>query len=208
MDPNFSFQLNLAGVQAAGGGKSLDEGYYKGTFVDAYAAQSSTGSTRLVLKIGNFEGFGNAIRTTSITIPNENTKPGLLNVWRAAMESAGYTDAQIGSGVVTIQRETFINRPAHLYYKPGDRDANIRDELKLLAPETWAAQKTSFEASSTSAVGAAATPVAGGRSTGAALGGPAYTTPTAPAQPLGGAPNGVAPAGQTPASLRAALGMN
>ena len=38
MDPNFSFQLNLAGVQAAGGGKSLEEGYYKGTFADAYTA--------------------------------------------------------------------------------------------------------------------------------------------------------------------------
>ena len=206
MDQNFSFQLNLAGVQAAGGGKSLEEGYYKGTFADAYTAQSSTGSTRLVLKIGNFEGFGNAIRTTSITIPNENTKTGLLNVWRAAMESAGYTDAQIGAGVVTIQRETFINRPAHIYYKPGDRDANIRDELKLLAPESWTSQKASFEASSTSAVGAAAVPVAGGRSTGAALGGPAPTV-AAPTQPLGGPTNGVTPAGQTPASLRAALGM-
>ena len=207
MDPNFSFQLNLAGVQAAGGGKSLEEGYYKGTFVDAYTAQNSKGGQRLVLKIGNFEGFGNAVRTTSITIPNESTKDGLLNVWRAAMESAGYTDAQIGSGVVTIQRETFINRPAHLYYKPGDRDAGIYDEMKLLAPEAWTSQKTSFEASSTSAVGAAAVPVAGGRSTGAALGGSVPTIAAAP-QTLGGAPNGVAPAGQTPASLRAALGMN
>jgi hypothetical protein len=214
MDPNFSFQLNVAGVQAAGGGKALDEGYYKGTFVDAYTAQNSNGGHRLVLKIGNFEGFGNAVRTTSITIPNENTKTGLLNVWRAAMESAAYTDAQIGNGAVTIERGTFVDRPAHIYYKPGDRDAGIYDEIKLISPETWAAQKTSFEASSTSAVGAAAVPAAGGRSTGAALGGPAQTlggpaqTLGGSAQTLGGPTNGVAPAGQTPASLRAALGMN
>jgi len=207
MDPNFSFQLNLAGVAAAGG-KALEEGYYKGTIVDAYAAQNSNGGHRLVLKISNFEGMGNATRTTSITIPSENTKAGLLNVWRAAFESMGYTAAQIDSGMLTINRDVVVNRPAHIYYKPGDRDAGIYDELKLLSPATWEVQKTSFTAPSTSALGASTTPAA------AAISTPAVA-PQAPTNPLmgatlGSAPvaNGAAPQGQTPAALRQMLGMN
>ena len=211
MDPNFNFSLNLAGVAASGGGKVLEEGYYAGVVVDCYAAQNSNGGHRVVFKIGNFEGYGNAVRTTSITVPNQNTKAGLLNVWRAAFESAGYTPAQIDSGVISMSRDTFVNRPLHIYYKPGDRDAGIYDEIKILSLAAWTTQKTSFEASSGSALGAAA---------------PAPVAPVAPAQPmaapqanLGGGLQAAAPApaamptngvpqGQTPAALRSMLGLN
>lgn len=215
MDPNFNLSLNLAGVAASGGGKPLTEGYYAGVVVDCYAAQNSNGGTRIVFKIGNFEGFGNAVRTTSITVPTENTKPGLLNVWRAAFESAGYTPAQIDSGVINMTRDTFVNRPIHIYYKPGDRDAGIYDELKILSPAAWNTQKASFEASSGSALGSAgAAPAPQAQQ--APLGGAAYN-PTSTGVSLGGnigggmqtapANNGV-PQGQTPAALRNMLGMN
>jgi hypothetical protein len=199
MDPNFNFQINLSGVQASGGGKRLEEGYYKGTIVDVNAAQNSTGSMRLVFKIGNFEGYGNAVRTTSITVPNENTKPGLLTIWRAAFESAGYTPAQIDSGVINMTREVFINRPAHVYYKPGDRDAGIYDEMKILSPSAWQSQKASFEgntANNGSALGGAApaqtAPAIGG------IGGGATVQQAAPVN------NGMA--GLTPNQLIAQLG--
>lgn len=210
MDPNFSFQINLSGVEASGGGKRLDEGYYKGTIVDVNSAQNSTGSMRLVFKIGNFEGYGSAVRTTSITVPNENTKPGLLTIWRAAFESAGYTPAQIDSGVINMTRDVFLNRPAHVYYKPGDRDAGIYDEMKLLTPTDWQAQKHSFEKSTArdgSALGApvataapAAAPVAAIGGT-PAIGGAAYSA--APAAP---APTNNGMAGLTPNQLIAQLG--
>jgi hypothetical protein len=210
MDPNFSFQINLVGVTAAGGGKSLEEGYYAGTVVDCYSAQNSNGSSRLVFKIGNFEGYGNAVRTTSITFPNQNTKEGLRSVWRAALESAGYTDAQLNSGMITMTRDTFLNRPAHIYYKPGDRDAGIYDEIKILSPKAWTQQKASFEASSGSALGAAspapAAPVAQAQPLGApqaAFGGGLQAAAPAPAaMPTNGVPQG-----QTPAALRSILGL-
>jgi len=205
MDPNFNFQINLSGVQASGGGKRLEEGYYKGTIVDVNSAQNSTGSMRLVFKIGNFEGYGNAVRTTSITVPNENTKEGLKSIWRAAFESMGYTPAQIDSGVINMTREVFVNRPAHVYYKPGDRDAGIYDEMKILSPSSWASQKASFEgttASNGSALGGAApqaqqtAPAIGG--IGGGIGGAAPAPQAAPVN------NGMA--GLTPNQLIAQLG--
>lgn len=204
MDPNFNLSLNLAGVQAANGGQSLTEGFYAGTVVDAYSAQNNNGGTRIVFKIGNFEGFGNAVRTTSITVPNANTKPGLLNVWRAALESMGYQQAQLDVPGLQLNRDTFVGRSMHIYYKPGDRDAGIYDEVKILSPSAWNTQKASFEASSTSAIGATqAAPVAA-----TSLGGPAYNAAPAAAPTLAAPTNGVPPQGQTPAALRNMLGMN
>ena len=205
MDPNFNLSLNLAGVQAANGGQALTEGYYAGTVVDAYSAQNSNGGTRIVFKIGNFEGFGNAVRTTSITVPNANTKAGLLNVWRAALESMGYQQAQLDVPGLQLNRDTFVGRSMHIYYKPGDRDAGIYDEMKILSPAAWNTQKTSFEASSTSAIGAthAAAPAAA-----PSLGGPAYNAAPPAAPTLAAPSNGVAPQGQTPAALRSMLGMS
>jgi hypothetical protein len=206
MDPNFSFSLNLAGVQAANGGQSLTEGYYAGTIVDAYQAQNNNGGSRIVLKIGNFEGFGNAIRTTSITMPSANTKPGLLNVWRAALESMGYQQAQLDVPGLQMNRDTFVNRPIHIYYKPGDRDAGIYDEMKILSPSAWATQKASFEASSTSAIGAAAPAPVAAPVAAPTLGGSAYSAAPAAAPTLTAPTNGV-PQGQTPDALRNMLGL-
>jgi len=204
MDPNFNFQINLSGIAASGGGKALEEGYYKGTIVDVNSAQNSTGSTRLVFKVGNFEGYGNAVRTTSITVPNENTKPGLKSIWRAAFESMGYTPAQIDSGVINMTRDVFVNRPAHIYYKPGDRDAGIYDEMKILSPSTWASQKSSFEgtvASNGSALGGAAPQAQAPQ---------VQVQAQAPAAPtFGGSIGGMAPAQQaTPANNMPGLSPN
>lgn len=216
MDPNFSFSLNLAGIQAAGGGgPQLDEGYYKGAIVDAYMAENSNGGSRIVMKIGNIEGFPGAIRTTSITIPNENTKAGLVNVWRAAFESMAYTPAQIDSGAITVQRSLIVDRPAHFYYIPGDRD-----ELKLLSPGQWGTQKQAFEAQASSnaqgsALGAAAqgNAAAGLSAGGGGLGGAATVNMggglgggggAAQTNGLGG--GGAAQTGLTPQQLMAQLG--
>jgi len=199
MDPNFNFQINLSGVAASGGGKRLEEGYYKGTIVDVNSAQNSTGSMRLVFKVGNFDGYGNAVRTTSITVPNENTKPGLKSIWRSAFESMGYTPAQIDSGVINMTRDVFVNRPAHIYYKPGDRDAGIYDEMKILSPSAWASQKTSFEgttASNGSALGVAATQA------------PVQQMQAPAASSFGGGIGGVAPAQQAAPTNNVAAGLS
>jgi hypothetical protein len=200
MDKNFIININLAGVDAAGGGVSVPEGYYKGTVVDAYQATNKNGGTRIVFKLSGFEGYASAVRTTSITIPNANTKDGLRTIWRAAMESMGYEGAQLDSGPLQLNRDIFVNRPIHVYYVPGDRDQNIYDEIKMLSPSAWASGKAAFKAPATSALGAthAAPPIQ------------APVNPLqAPVNPLqngmGGLP--AAPAGQTPSALRNMLGI-
>jgi hypothetical protein len=106
-----------------------------------------------------------------------------------------------------MTRDVFLNRPAHVYYKPGDRDAGIYDEMKLLTPTDWQAQKHSFEKSTArdgSALGApvaTAAPAAAIGGGAPAIGGAAYSA--APAAP---APTNNGMAGLTPNQLIAQLG--
>ena len=160
-DMNFSFQTNLAGVEAAaGGGVALDEGYYKGTVVDAYGTVSKNGRSQVAIQMKTESG---ATRTAWINVPT-SAEDKVRHFWRAAMESLGYTPAEIDAGAVTISRNILVGRPCHFYFKPGNKDMGVYEEIKMLAPGTWATRKTQFEAKGGSALGAsaAAAPVSAG----------------------------------------------
>ena len=118
----------------------------------------------------------------------------------------GYQQAQLDVPGLQMNRDTFVNRPIHIYYKPGDRDAGIYDEVKILSPSAWATQKASFEASSTSAIGAAAPAPVAAPVAAPTLGGAAYSAAPAAAPTLTAPTNGV-PQGQTPDALRNMLGL-
>jgi len=212
MDKNFIININLAGVDAAGGGVNIPEGYYKGTVVDAYQATNKNGGTRIVFKLSGFEGYASAVRTTSITVPSANTKDGLRTIWRAAMESMGYEGAQLDSGPLQLNRDIFVNRPIHVHYEPGDRDQNTYDEIKMLSPSAWEMQKAAFKAPATSALGATRTAHTAPQRHLALPPGTA-PLPQAPVNPLQAPSNplqnglGAPPAGQTPSTLRNMLNM-
>jgi hypothetical protein len=163
-NPDFNFNVNLSGIRAASGaGMKLPEGYYEGTVTDAFSATSKSGRPQVAIKVtmkGQFDGM---VRTAWLGVP-QTEDDGVRYYWRGVFESLGYQPAQIDAGVITVERNVLVGRSCSVYYRPGDKDMGIYEELKFLAPHAWAQQKAQFEAASsapTSAIGAAiAAPIA------------------------------------------------
>ncbi len=145
-NPNFSFTTNLSGIRAAsGGGMKLLEGFYTGTVTDAFQTTSKNGRPQIAIKVtlgGKFEGI---VRTAWVGIP-QSADDNVRYFWRAIFESLGYSPAQIDQGDINVSREVLIGKPASIYYKPGDRDMGIYEELKFLSPNDFAQQKAQFDA--------------------------------------------------------------
>lgn len=145
-NPNFSFTTNLSGIRAAsGGGMKLSEGFYNGTVTDAFQTTSKNGRPQIAIKItlsGAFEGM---VRTSWVGIPT-SADDNVRYFWRAIFESLGYTPAQIDQGDIGVSRDVLIDRSCSIYYKPGDRDMGIYEELKFLSPNDFTQQKAQFEA--------------------------------------------------------------
>ncbi len=159
INPHFNFDVNLAGIRAAsGGGMKLPEGFYEGIVSDAFGTTSKNGRPQVALKVaiqGQFEGM---IRTAWLGVP-QNEDDGVRYYWRGVFESLGYQPAQIDQGIISVKRELLIDRPCTVYYKPGDRDMGIYEELKFLSAHDWAQQKAQFDAATSapgSAIGATA----------------------------------------------------
>ena len=166
MDPNFNFAINLSGVAPASGGNKLEEGYHKGELFECFGTQSQrTGRPQVAVRVRITEGPGaGTVRTSYLGVPQTETDA-VRHYWRALLESAGYTPAQIDQGAVTVNQEILIGRTVHIYYKPGDKDAGIYETIRFLSPNMWASRKQSFEATNTngttggSALAAAGAPV-------------------------------------------------
>jgi hypothetical protein len=160
-DPNFNFNVNLSGIRAAsGGGLKLPEGFYEGTVSDAFQTTSKNGRPQVAIKVslkGKFEG---TVRTAWLGIP-QGEEDGVRYYWRAAFESMGYQPAEIDAGVIGVSRQVLVGRSCAIYYKPGDKDMGIYEELKFLAPHDFAQQKAQFDTTATapiSALGSSAAP--------------------------------------------------
>jgi hypothetical protein len=180
-NPNFEFNINLSGIRAASGaGLKLPEGFYEGTVTDAFQTTSKNGRPQVAIKVtlkGQFEG---TVRTSWMGIPQAE-EDGVRYYWRAVFESLGYQSAEIDAGVIGVSRQVLVGRSCSIYYKPGDKDMGIYEELKFLAPHDFAQQKVQFDAASTapgSALGATSAPA------------PTATAPAGIGAPLngGGAP--------------------
>jgi hypothetical protein len=193
---NWNFDVNLSGLRAAtGGGPSLVEGYYKANITDAYTLTDKPG--RVIMKLTISEGeYTGTVRTTGLGIP-KSEQDGVRYYWRAVLESAGYTPAQIDAGAVGMNRNLLVGKSVTVYYKPGDKDAGIYEELNFLPPAEFAKRSASFTGAQ-----AAVSQQAVGSALGAALGGGlGGATPTVQVAPPS---NGIGGVGVN--DLMAALG--
>ncbi len=158
-NPNFEFNVNLSGIRAAsGGGMKLPEGYYEGTVTDAFSATSKNGRPQVAIKVtmkGQFDGM---VRTAWLGIP-QGDDDGVRYYWRGVFESLGYQPSQIDQGIIACKRDVLVGRSCTVYYRPGDKDVGVWEELKFLSPHDWAQQKGQFDAgasATTSALGSTA----------------------------------------------------
>ena len=195
-NPNWGFNVNLAGLRApTGAAKVLPEGYYKATLTDAYVNNDKPNRVIFKLTISDGEFIG-TVRTTGLNSPKSATD-NVRYYWRGLLESAGYTPAQIDAGEVGMNRALLVDKTVHFHYVPGDKDAGIYEEVNFLPPTDWTMKATAFaKAASNGAINGtvgttpAATAQSVGAALGAALGGglanaPAVTV-SAPTNGLGG----------------------
>jgi hypothetical protein len=156
---SWNFQVNLSGVAPAStGSRALPEGFYAGKVIDAEPTQTQSGKTQIAIKVqvsgGEFDGI---IRTTRIGVP-AGPEDKVTVFWRAALESMGYTPAQLDAGAIAISKEVMVGRECGFYYKPGDKDAGVYEDFRFLTPADFTSRKASFEkgaAAQGSALGAA-----------------------------------------------------
>ena len=158
-NPNFNFNVNLSGIRAAsGGGMKLPEGFYTGSVTDAFQTTSKNGRPQIAIKVtlkGQFDGM---VRTAWMGVP-QTEEDGVRYYWRAVFESLGYQPAEIDAGTIGVSRQVLVGRDCTIFYRPGDKDMGIYEELKFLAPHDFAQQKAQFDAGANapgSALGATA----------------------------------------------------
>lgn len=136
------FQFNFANTKAAVGGVQLPEGCYKMKITSAEATVSPEKQRPQVefkLEVVEPAEFSGAVRTEWISIP-ESAEDKVLGFWRAALESVGYSASDL-DGENAIGPDIFVDRVAHVYYQPGDKDKNVRQRLQMLPPTDWAERK-------------------------------------------------------------------
>ena len=173
---DWNFQVSLAGVAPAGtGGRNLPTGYYTGKIVEAEGTTASSGRPQVKFRVEITDAeYQGVVRTTWLGIP-QTADDNVRYYWRALFESAGYTPAQIESGVINASAALFIGRSVTVHFTAGDKDAGTRDELKFLAPAAWEAGKKSERAVTAQT-----------QATGSALGANASVMPQQAAGGLGG----------------------
>jgi len=149
---SWSTQVNMAGVNTAGGGIKVKEGYYNGILTEAYI-DLGRNPDRVVMKVTFTDpAVKGASRFNSMYIPGK-TPSGKDNrmYWRAVLESVGYQPAQL-EGNLNLSAQALVNRPCTVYFRPKDPNAvagsDQYDQLTFLAPHHWAAKKAAFEAQS------------------------------------------------------------
>jgi hypothetical protein len=141
-NPNFSFGVNLSQIATASGGGlgNLPSGHYKVKVNDVYEQAASTGRMQVVFKVeiadGKWAGIPRTLRINSPTSLDDK----VLSFWKAALESVGYTSAQIdGQGNINLNAALFLNKVGHISYKAGDKDAGVWDEANFITPTDYAA---------------------------------------------------------------------
>ena len=146
---SFSFQINLNGVSAAGGSLKLIEGYYNATISECYV-DASRNANRVLFKLAITDTpYNGTQRTTGLNMP-KSTDDKVRFYWRAALESCGYTPAQLDNpNGFALSPDLFTGRPCTVYYKPKVEDAIVDqdryDKLNFLTKADWDLRKKVFD---------------------------------------------------------------
>lgn len=153
LDRDWEFEINLSGIEAPTGKKamSLPKGYYMVTITDMYINQDKN-PNRYVIKGTVAEGaFKGAFVTDGISkvkSPEDNVR----YYWRALAESVGFTPAQLDSGSLRLNKDSFIGKVGHILYTPKNPEAakgapDAYETVVWLSRSTWLAQKGAGDAS-------------------------------------------------------------
>lgn len=130
--------FNLAGVAASeGGGGFLETDYYQMTVTGAKEVDAKSGTR----KQWELDLAGDAGKTKAwINLPTANDKAGMFQVFAGQLQSLGFDtdgEVQVDPDAPEGDDTALVGRTAHIFYKAGDRDANIRSDVTFLVPAVW-----------------------------------------------------------------------
>jgi hypothetical protein len=138
------FAVNLTNIAPGGSYIQIPEipvkGIIKKLIGKAHKTEAGAVNAEFLIEITEpgYEGATRRItmRVADATEKGQNTR----SLWRTALESVGYTPAQLDTGnALPIGSATFENRVGHFYHRPrpdGDKDAF--DNLDFLTPTAYA----------------------------------------------------------------------
>lgn len=139
---SFSLTVNLTGAGAkrgpGGSGEPTVSNAYKVIInsVKGHAKKDSDGSVTSVefkaaLVDGDFAGY-----VAQMYIGLDTTKEGNRRSWRTALLSAGYTEAEVDGGEITLTPETFEGREAWIFYQARDlNDKGSQSDKYFITPD-------------------------------------------------------------------------
>ena len=145
---SFTFTVNLKEVRASGMARPQPiEGYYQGSIVEAYINMERN-PNRVIFKVDFVGAYQGNTKLTGLSLPDTgdfDSRP----QWRALLESAGFTPAQLDSGALNVSAQALIGRQVHFYFRPKSETAEqgtseSYDKTKFLAPTHWNSGKDLF----------------------------------------------------------------
>lgn len=140
----WSFDINVAGLTAPTGGRSLPEGYYKGKVTDMYLRPEDAGRVQIKVTVQDGE-FSGVVRTNGINIP-KSAEDNVRRVWRGLAESCGYTAAQLDQGQLKFTPQVFLGRECYFFYSPKASEGGRSEyETFIFLPQAeWTKQKAAY----------------------------------------------------------------
>lgn len=188
-----NFQVNMTNIAPSGGYVQIPEMPVRGIVrkligkPNKNEAGAITAEFMIEITEPGYEGATRRInmRVADATDKGQNARP----LWRTALESVGYTPAQLDSGnAVTINPQTFENRTGYFYHRPAPPQAQGTpkedrefDNLEFCTPTVFADRVKQHAARKAMGMGNGAPPLGGATVNGPTNG---VVNPPAPAKPL------------------------
>lgn len=150
---SFSFSENFTNIAASGTYVQIPERPIKAKIVDIKAHPHSTEPGAAVAEfffLVTEPGFAGATRRMRMRVVDGSEKGQKVKaLWRAALESVGYTSAQLDTGAaLTISAANFTNKDCYLFHTPRKQGVeNSYDEVTFITPLSYTERSRSLAAS-------------------------------------------------------------
>jgi len=148
----FSFTENFTNIRPSGTYDEIPERPINAKITEVKAHNHSTEPGAMVAEfffLVTEPGYEGATRRMRLRVVDGSEKGQKVKaLWRAALESVGYTAAQLDTGAaLTISAANFVNKEAHLFHTPRKQGVeNSYDEVNFLTPLAYAERSRALAA--------------------------------------------------------------
>ena len=137
VDRDWGLDINVSGLQAPTGARTLPSGYYKVEVSDMYKNPEGKNPDRIVIKLTLQGEYAGVVRTTGLNPPRD-AEDNVRYYWRALAESVGFTPAQLDAGQVHLTPNSFVSKVAHIRFTKKDPENGQQyEDIEFLSEAVW-----------------------------------------------------------------------